>query len=121
MLLRSKQPTHAIELYHAALRERFDPDVAYSLEFLLSTSREDSVRNGAEALTLAQRAVSAKPTSPSYIAALAAAFAELHRFPEAIEAAQRAMSAASAARDGDMVGVATQMVEAFKAGQPWRE
>lgn len=120
-LVRAKQFAHAIQLYHASLHERFDADVAYSLAFLLATSREDSVRNGAEALTLAQRAVAAKPTSSNYAAALAVALAELHRFPEAIAAAQRVISLASAQNDQDMIGVAEQMVAAFQDKQPWRE
>ena len=120
-LLRANQTSAAIRLYHAALNEQFDPDIAYALAIFLATSRDDSIRNGAEALGLAQRAVKANPESPQYLVCLAAALAETRRFPEAVAAAEHAVRAAEARRDQATAEFATQMLAAFRANQPWRE
>src|ERR1035437_2144862 len=72
-----------------------DPQFAQAqsnLAWLLATSPETTVRNGAEALKLAAKAVDlSHGTDPSMLDALAAAYAETGRFREAVETARRAL------------------------------
>ena len=57
----------------------------------LSTNPDASIRNGKEALTLAQRAsVLAKGSDPMTLIALSAAYAETDHFEEAIDTANDA-------------------------------
>ena len=72
--------------------------------WLLATNPDASVRSGAEAVELAQRA--AKLTDgrrPAILGTLAAAYAEVGRFSEAVKAAERAIALASARGDNEAV------------------
>ncbi len=87
----------------------------------LATSRDDSVRDGPEALRLAQLAVQSLPASAAAREVLAAAFAENARWAEAngailyaIELAENAGNAALASR------LKTQFI-AYQNHHPWRE
>jgi hypothetical protein len=65
---------------------------------LLATSSDPSLRNGSEAVRLAERADSASSRSekhPSVLRILAAAYAEAGQFAEAKETAQRALEGAN--------------------------
>ena len=119
--LRAERTREAMTLYRAALRETFDADIACSLAFALATSKQDSLRDGNEALGLAQRAVATKPNSPMYLDCLGVALAELHRFDEAAKAVDRAMAEARTAGDAGTAEVSGQLLQAFRAGHPWRE
>ena len=69
-----------------------------NLAWLLATSADSSVRNGSEAVRLAERADSASSrseTHPTVLRILAAAYAEAGRFAEAKETAQHALEAAN--------------------------
>jgi len=64
----------------------------------LATSADPSVRNGSEAVRLAERADSASSRSdqhPTVLRILAAAYAEAGQFAEAKETAQQALKAAN--------------------------
>ena len=68
--------------------------------WMLATNPNASVRNGAEAVELAQRAVELSGgREPAILDTLAAAYAEAGRFPEAVKTAQRAAALASARGD----------------------
>lgn len=82
----------AIRFYRAALADQKTADAACYLAWVLATNPDPAVRNGDEALELAQQATKADPTSPTYLSALAAALAEKGRFNEAMEAGERALA-----------------------------
>jgi tetratricopeptide (TPR) repeat protein len=68
-----------------------------NLAWLLATSADPSLRNGAEAVRLAERADSASSRSDNHatvLRILAAAYAEVGRFADAKETAQHALEAA---------------------------
>ncbi|MBM4046350.1 MAG: tetratricopeptide repeat protein, partial [Planctomycetes bacterium] len=74
-----------------------DSRMALMLARLLASCPVDALRNGAEALRLAQRVCAAGgEAQASPLDALAAAYAELGRFDEAVATARRALQAASA-------------------------
>ena len=65
------------------------------LAWMLATYPDTSVRNGAEAVTLAQRAVQLSGgREPAVLGTLAAAYAEAGRFPEAVQTARKALDLA---------------------------
>ncbi len=69
-----------------------------NLAWLLATSADGSLRNGSEAVALAERAESASSRSDSHATVLrivAAAYAEAGRFAEAKETAQKALETAN--------------------------
>ena len=88
----------AISHYRQALH--WQPELVPALEklaWLLATDREAQDRNGVEALQLAERACAlTRRQSPAALGALAAAYAELGRFSEAIVTAQSARARAQA-------------------------
>ncbi|MBZ5620283.1 MAG: tetratricopeptide repeat protein [Acidobacteriia bacterium] len=98
-----------------------DPQFAQAqsnLAWLLATSPEATVRNGAEALKLAANAVDlSRAKDPSMLDALAAAYAETGRFPEAVEAARRALELATQ----PMVPALKARIAMYERNEPFRE
>ncbi|MBI4874738.1 MAG: tetratricopeptide repeat protein [Acidobacteria bacterium] len=86
----------ALAHWRAALRQ--DPDWLPLLEqtaWVLATCPEVSVRNGTQAAGLAERAARLSGgRDPAILDALAAAYAEAGRFPEAMQTARRALDLA---------------------------
>jgi Flp pilus assembly protein TadD len=89
----------AIAHYRKALEISPENVAALSnLAWLLATSSDPSLRNGSEAVRLAERADSATSRSdkhPAVLRILAAAYAEAGQFAEAKETAQRALEGAN--------------------------
>jgi protein O-mannosyl-transferase len=89
----------AMEEYTRTLRISPENLAALSnLAWLLATSADPSLRNGSEAVRLAERADSASSrgeTHPTVLRILAAAYAEAGQFAEAKETAQHALEAAN--------------------------
>jgi sugar (pentulose or hexulose) kinase len=59
--------------------------------------------------------------SAAALGALAAAYAELGRFNEAVVTAQSAYDQAQAVGERKLVEKYRRLIELFQAGQPWRE
>ncbi len=118
--LRERQPAQAVRVYRSVLADGFDPGTGCSLAFILSTAADDKLRNGAEAVALARRALATRPDSPVYLSCLGAALAETGRYAEAITNAERAIERARAEHDADTEIVAQRVLEAARAGRPLR-
>jgi protein O-mannosyl-transferase len=86
----------AVHEYEAALKSEPDSVLAENnLAWILATSPNASVRNGAKAVQLAERANQLSAGSdPIILHTLAAAYAENRQFSEAVQAAQRALDLA---------------------------
>ena len=86
----------AIGEFREMLREDPNESVALnSLAWLLATHPDKAVRNGPEAVALAQRAVAQqKEDQPVLLDTLAAAYAEAGRYQEAVETAEKAQAVA---------------------------
>lgn len=108
----------------ASLREaiRLDPNEIAArgvLAWLLATCPDAAVRNGPQALALAQEIASRGVTAPELFDTLAAAYAETGRFPEAIEAAGRAVELAqSLSHPAAAAMLARQNL--YRTGRPFR-
>ena len=110
----------AIRTYRAALAESRHLEIVCYLSWILATSKDDSLRNAKEALELAQECHKADPNSPFYLNTLAGALAENGRFPEAIEAGDRAVANARVKGDASLVQIFEQRLAILKTGKPLR-
>lgn len=113
----------AITLYREVARRQ--PDFAEALNnlaWLLAAHPDPQIRNGREAVEMAERACRlTESKEPIMIGTLAAAYAEAGRFPEAIATAERARRLAE---ENHLPGVAAknlQLLELYRAGQPCRD
>lgn len=109
--------------WRAALR--VVPDflpVLNEVAHVLAASPDPSVRNGAEAVTLAQRAVELTGGQEAiYLDTLAAAYAEAGRFPDAIETAQRALRVATRQDQSQLREGLAARLGLYQARQPYRD
>jgi tetratricopeptide (TPR) repeat protein len=90
------------------------------LAWLLATAPEAALRNGPEAVQLAEHACAVtNRRNPKWLATLAAAYAEAGRFPEAISAAQEALSLARTTGDEATVVRTENLLGLFQSGRPF--
>ena len=90
--------------------------------WLLATCPDTLVRNGAEAVELAQRAVKISDgREAAILGTLAAAYAEAGRFPEAVVAAQKALALAVQQNQQPLVKSIEGKVPLYKTKKPYRE
>jgi protein O-mannosyl-transferase len=96
--------------------------IADQLAWTLATSPDASVRNGPEAVALAQRAVQLSGgREPTAFGTLAAAYAEAGQFSEAVQAAERAIALASARGDAAAAATVRGRLNLYRAGSPYRD
>ncbi len=94
---------------------------AFSLAQILSSSSDDTVRNGPEALRVAQIADRiAKHQDAEVLAVLAAAYAENSRFDEAQSTAREALSRAQSANRQGLVSQIEAQIAGYESGKPFR-
>ena len=113
----------AVAQYREALR--LNPNLAGALNNLawaLAASPDDELRNGAEAVRLAERACELTHYGQSlFIGTLAAAYAEAGRFPEAVATAEKAEQLATTAGSKKPAGENRQRLELYRAGKPYHD
>ena len=113
----------AIKAYQAALRLKPDWSVALrDLSWLLATNPNAAVRNGAEAVKLAERANALLPQPDArFLEALDAAYAEAGRFDDAIKTAEKVRQLASDAKLKPVADRAAQRIALYKVGKAYHE
>ncbi|MGA9778384.1 MAG: tetratricopeptide repeat protein [Verrucomicrobiia bacterium] len=113
----------AVAAYRAALKLNPDlPEALNNLALILATSSDDGLRNGPEAVQLAERACQlTQYRQPLFIETLAAAYAEAGRFQEAQAAEVAAEHLATVAGLTDQAQRDQRLLERYRAGQPLRE
>jgi tetratricopeptide (TPR) repeat protein len=93
-----------------------------NLAWVYSTSPEDSIRKGAKAVQLAERAVQLSGRkNPRVWRLAAAAYAEAGRYSEAIKAAEAAVEYAQSAQDFALVRTLEGNLKLFQANSPLRD
>jgi protein O-mannosyl-transferase len=120
---RQNQVVDAVAHWREAIRlqPRHTP-IAQRLAWALATCPDASIRNGAEAVELAQRAAKLSGgREPAILDTLAAAYAESGRFPEAVETAQRALDLARGQNNKALVDAIRARMKLYRAGSPYRE
>jgi tetratricopeptide (TPR) repeat protein len=115
----------AIAQYQDALRIAPDNVAAQSnLAWLLATTAEQSLRNGSEAVLLAERAESAGSRSENraiVLRVLAAAYAEVGRFVEAKKTAEQALQAAEIEGNTTLSGALRDEISLYELGLPYHK
>lgn len=122
-LLEKGQAKEALVHWEEALKLQPDnPDALSLLAWVLATWPEASVRNGAQAVTLAQRAneLSGARNLP-VLRTLAAAYAEAGQFAEAISTARQAAQLADAQTNAVLAGELRSQLQYYQAGSPFRD
>jgi len=90
--------------------------------WLLATSPDAAVRNGADAVAYAQRAVElSKGNEPAILGTLAAAYAEAGQFSEAVQTARRAAALALQQNKRPMAESINATIRLYEANTPFRE
>jgi protein O-mannosyl-transferase len=93
-----------------------------NLAWVLATSSDPTLRNGAEAVLLALQAESLSGgTNPKILRALAAAYAERGQFAEASKAARRAREVARERGETALAQLLENDIAQYDAGYPYRE
>lgn len=120
----------ALSQYDSALATfrhalKIDPDTVEAcngLAWLLATCPDTRLRNGAEAVELAERAVRVGgDQDPELLDTLAAAYAEAGRFPQAVETAERAVALAAARASGSPSDEMRARLDLYRAGRPYHK
>lgn len=109
----------------AALRKGLELDPSdtarmQQLAWVLSTAPESELRNGNEALALAQKLINVGPVSPEAVIVLVAAQAELGQFDRAKDNARALAQQLEAAGDPRAAMVKNEVLIAVEAGHPIR-
>jgi tetratricopeptide (TPR) repeat protein len=117
------QAAAAVREYHSALELNGNFVIALNnLAWLLASHPDATVRNGAEAVTLAERAARLTGNGqPFVLGTLAAAYAEAGRFNEAIATAEKARDLASQAGIAELTERNKQLLLLYRDGKPYHE
>ncbi len=113
----------ALPVYREALRLKPDwPEALRDLAWILATSPQAELRDGSEAVQLAQRACAlvGKP-DPRYLSALDVAYAETGKFAEAIKTAGQIQELTRGTSQQNIAGQAAHRLELYRAGKPFRD
>jgi arylsulfatase A-like enzyme/Tfp pilus assembly protein PilF len=123
LLIKQRQPAAALGHYREALSLKADwQAIINELAWRLATLEDDALRDGAEAVVLAEQACEmTRYKDPGTLDTLAAAYAESGRLDEAIETALRAVVLAEAAGDHSAATIIRQHVGLFRDGRAIRE
>ncbi|MGA3285285.1 MAG: tetratricopeptide repeat protein [Verrucomicrobiota bacterium] len=123
LLSAAGQPQAAATVYREMLRVKPDSVPALNnLAWILAVNPSDAVRNGPEAVSLAERACQLTGLrEPLFLGTLSAAYAEVGRFEDAIRTAGKANDLAVAAGNQELAGQIQQLLELYRAGKPYHE
>jgi protein O-mannosyl-transferase len=125
-LLQKGRVNEAIAHFEKALEIRPDFALAHDdlghVAWVLATSPQASVRNGARAVELAQQAERlSEGRNPAILGTLAAAYAEAGRFTEAVATAQRALQLANAQNNTALADALQGQLRLYQTGLPLRD
>jgi protein O-mannosyl-transferase len=113
----------AIRHLREALKTQPDfPEALNNLAWILAANPDPQVRNGLEAVDLAQQACKlTEYKQPMMVGTLAAAYAEAGRFAEAVTTAEKARTLAEQANQLDLAARNRALLELYRSGQPARD
>jgi tetratricopeptide (TPR) repeat protein len=117
------QSDAAIIQYQEALRlQPNSPMALINLAWILASDPSDRIRNGPEAVILAERACQLiQFRDASFLGTLATAYAEAGRFEDAIRTAEKARDLARAAGNQKQTEKEQRLLEMYQAGKPFHE
>jgi tetratricopeptide (TPR) repeat protein len=98
------------------------PECLNALAWIYATSPQPQLRNGAEAVRLAEQACQlTQRQQTTLLDTLAAAYAEAGRFADAVKTTEAIRALALSAHDTNTVDTARQRLELYRAGKPYRD
>jgi len=113
----------AIEEYQATLQEDHDHLLALNdLAWILATAPDPHLRNGAEAVELAEKACQLTNYKTTlFVGTLAAAYAEAGQFDDAIKSADKAIIMATVEGNKTLVAKNKELLELYRARKAYHE
>lgn len=112
----------AAELRRAVAAASDNTDALGQLAWLLATAPDPALRNGPEAVELAERACRLTgDRDATLLGVRAAACAEAGRFAEAVASAEKAVALASASGNTNLARLHQQLLRLYRARLPYRE
>jgi Flp pilus assembly protein TadD len=122
-LIRKGKTEEAIQHYRTALRFRPDwPEVLNNLAWLFATHKNPRFRDGAQALQLAQKACELTDhKQANFLDTMAAAYAEVEQFDQALHTARKAKQMALASGQVEIAKVIEKRMQLYEAGEPYYE
>jgi tetratricopeptide (TPR) repeat protein len=109
-------------LEKALAMEPSTPEGQKNVAWVLATSPEARIRDGAKAVQYAERANElSQGKNPLIVATLAAAYAEVGRFPDAIQTAEKASQLATDSGLALLAQAIRGHLEFYRSGQPFRD
>jgi tetratricopeptide (TPR) repeat protein len=121
--LRQGRSAEAVAHFRDALRlNANDVQVLTWLARVLGADEKVEVRNGAEAVALAEPAKDlTEAKNPFVLDTLALAYAEAGRFSDAARTVQEAINISNAANDADALTAMRERLQLYQSGRPYRE
>ncbi len=120
--LLAKMPNASEKLEQIVSLASDSPKLLNELAWLFATDADSTLRNGPEAVRLAERACNfTERNAPALLATLAAAYAETERFPEAITTIRKALSLSESSSDYATVTLCQNLLTSFQANRPYRQ
>ena len=122
LLLSAKEPDGLQRLRHVAANAPDSPRMLDELAWLLATNPDSQVRDGAEAVRLAEHACDLTERKiPALLDTLSAAYAEAGDFSRAIAAAEEALNRARSSGDNDAVKLSESILASLRENVPYRQ
>jgi len=121
--LQARQVAEAADAFEATINlAPNSAEACNNLAWILATSPDPKLRNGARAVELAERAAQLSSNTNAFIlGALAAAYAENGHFDQAIGAAQQADRLAESQRNDALSLALEHQINIYKSRQPFRD
>jgi Flp pilus assembly protein TadD len=111
----------AVRVLKSALEFAPDAEIANTVAWILATTEDAALRDGRLALSMVEPLLQAAPDDPSVLSTFAAACAEVGRFADAVRGAERALAVVRQSGDRAAEPLLQRRLEAYRAGQPWRQ
>jgi tetratricopeptide (TPR) repeat protein len=123
LLLREDRTEEAIAHYQEALRlSNNSPTVLNNLAWLFATHKNPKFRDGEKAVQLAAKAcLLTDQKNAVYLDTLAAAYAEVGRFDQAVQTAQKAVEMARASGQAGLAKDMEDRILLYRTGKPFYE
>lgn len=123
MLSAKQDPPFAMKYLESAVHYApYWTDALNTLAWALATNPDAKIRNGAEAVELASRAVSVtRNTDSGLLDTLGAAYAEKGDFDKAVSAIEHAIKRATATGQTNSIAEFQSHLKSFQEKKPWRE